>query len=157
MRWVDFGSDRRPTVAMTWGDLITAYRSTRIPDIEIYFEATMAGFMGVTANQYFGWMFRSPWAKAWFDAYMSTIPEGPSAQERERGRGVVVAEAWSNGRRAGSRITTPEVYTFTGISAVAIVKRVLDDAFVPGFQTPSTFLGPDFVLSLDGVVREDIA
>ena len=34
---------------------------------------------------------------------------------------------------------------------------VLDDAFVPGFQTPSTFLGPDFVLSLDGVVREDIA
>jgi len=36
----DFGDGPRPTIGVGWGDVATAWRSTGIPDIEVYFEAT---------------------------------------------------------------------------------------------------------------------
>jgi hypothetical protein len=40
-------------------------------------------------------------------------------------------------------------------AALAVVERVLAGEVVLGFQTPSKLYGPDFVLGLEGVVRED--
>ena len=36
----DFGAGPRRTVGVSWGDVSTAWRSTRIPDIEVFFEAS---------------------------------------------------------------------------------------------------------------------
>ena len=41
-------------------------------------------------------------------------------------------------------------------AALAIVVRALGGAAPTGFQTPATAYGPDFVLELDGVLREDV-
>jgi short subunit dehydrogenase-like uncharacterized protein len=48
-------------------------------------------------------------------------------------------------------LQTPEVYSFTATSSIAIADRVLHGDFKPGFQTPARVYGPDFVLSLPGV------
>jgi len=70
----------------------------------------------------------------------------------------VVAEAEDgSGRRAVSRLRTPEAYAFTPYAATAVIERVLRDDIEPGFQTPARVYGPDFVLGLPGVVREDLA
>ncbi|HXN30535.1 MAG TPA: saccharopine dehydrogenase NADP-binding domain-containing protein [Polyangiaceae bacterium] len=157
MRWVDFGFDIRPAIAVSWGDLVTAFRSTGIPDIEVYFEATTPRWMGISGNQYFGWMFRQPWMRSWLKAYASSVPEGPTSDARRRERVVIVGEASRSGRRVRARLTTPEAYTFTGTAAAAIVERVLGGLVAHGFQTPGALLGADFVLSLDGVCREDLS
>src|SRR5579864_9100664 len=156
VRWVDFGFAVRPAIAVTWGDLVTAFRSTGIRDIEVYFEATTPRLLGVAGNQYFGWIFKQAWAKSWLKAYASSVPDGPSSAVRNRERVVMVGEVSGNGRRVRSRLTTPEAYTFTGIAAAAIVERVLGGDLRYGFQTPAMLLGPDFVLSLEGVHREDL-
>jgi hypothetical protein len=49
----------------------------------------------------------------------------------------------------------PEGYTLTVRAALAVVGRVLAGDTPPGFQTPSTAYGPDFVLTLEGVSRHD--
>jgi short subunit dehydrogenase-like uncharacterized protein len=59
------------------------------------------------------------------------------------------------GERAVARLRGPETYDFTVKTALSIVQRVLDGKTALGFQTPSTLLGADFVLSIEGVVRED--
>ena len=41
-------------------------------------------------------------------------------------------------------------------SAVAALERVLAGATKPGFQTPSLAFGPDFILGVEGVSREDL-
>ena len=59
-------------------------------------------------------------------------------------------------QRVVSRLRTPEAYAFTARSAAAIAERVLRGDWEAGFQTPSRVYGPDFVLSFDGVEREDL-
>jgi hypothetical protein len=43
----------------------------------------------------------------------------------------------------------------TAHNALAVVERVLAGDAPPGFQTPSTSYGCDFVLGLKGMVRAD--
>ena len=59
------------------------------------------------------------------------------------------------GRTVVSRLQGPEGYTLTVQTALAVVERVLAGEAPPGFQTPATAYGPDFVFSVEGVVRMD--
>jgi short subunit dehydrogenase-like uncharacterized protein len=60
------------------------------------------------------------------------------------------------GRFAESRLETPEGYTLTALSSLAIVEKVLAGQVRPGYQTPSSAYGPDWLLELDGVTRTDV-
>jgi short subunit dehydrogenase-like uncharacterized protein len=157
MRWLNFGAEHRPSIAVSWGDLVTAFRSTGIPDIEVYFEATFPRWFGVTANQYLGWMYRSKLAKSWLTAYADTMPEGPTLEQRRAERVVITGEAALGRHRVRSTVSTPEAYSFTGVAAAAVIERVLAGAVKAGFQTPGALFGPDFVLSFEGVDREDLS
>jgi short subunit dehydrogenase-like uncharacterized protein len=156
VRWVDFGSETRPVIAVSWGDLVTAFRSTGIPDIEIYFEATAARWTVIGLNQYFGWMMGSTWTRSWLKSYLSSVPEGPTPQKRTSENAIIVGEARDGRQRVRARLVTPEAYTFTGMAGAAVAERVLGGAIEPGFQTPAALLGADFVLSMPGVLREDL-
>jgi short subunit dehydrogenase-like uncharacterized protein len=59
-------------------------------------------------------------------------------------------------RRVASRLTTPEAYTLTAVTASAIAGHVLDGTFEPGFQTPARLLGADFIMNFADVTREDL-
>jgi short subunit dehydrogenase-like uncharacterized protein len=157
LRWLDFGGGVRATLAVTWGDLVTAFHSTGIADIEVYFEATPERTVGIVANQYLGWMLRGPWARASLEALADRGRVGPSREELRAGRVIVTGEVSRGARRVAARIETPEAYAFTAVSAAAVAERVMAGAVVPGFQTPGMLLGPDFVLSLAGVVRRDLS
>jgi short subunit dehydrogenase-like uncharacterized protein len=51
---------------------------------------------------------------------------------------------------------TPEGYSLTALTSLAIVERALQGQAPAGFQTPSSAYGPDFVLGVPGVSREDL-
>ena len=156
MRWADFGDRHRPTVAVSWGDLVTAYHSTGIPNIEVYFEATSFRLAAVTINQYWGWMLRSTAANEWFRSYAGVLPPGPTDAERARDRSSILVEVESSYGVARARIETPEAYEFTAATATRILQEVLGGRHTPGFQTPAGMFGPDFPLEFEGVTREDL-
>ena len=58
--------------------------------------------------------------------------------------------------RVVSRLTGPEAYTLTALTAVATVERVLAGEARAGFQTPSLAFGADFVMGIEGITREDV-
>jgi short subunit dehydrogenase-like uncharacterized protein len=60
------------------------------------------------------------------------------------------------GRKAVARLHGPEGYTFTVLTALAVVGRVLAGEAPAGFQTPATAYGPDLVLEVAGVRREEV-
>ncbi|MGO9833618.1 MAG: saccharopine dehydrogenase family protein [Polyangiaceae bacterium] len=156
VRWVDFGFGVRPAVAVSWGDLVTAFRSTGIPNIEVYFEATAARWTVIGINQYFGWMMGSTWARSWLKSYLDSVPKGPTPRQRASEQAVIVGEASDGRQRVRARLVTPEAYTLTGIVGAAVAERVLCGAVEPGFQTPAALFGADFVLSMPGVTRVDL-
>jgi short subunit dehydrogenase-like uncharacterized protein len=153
----DFGDGPRICAAVSWGDLVTAHYTTGSPNVEVYFEATPGVRAMLAAARWGGWLLATPPWRTWMRAAADLLPEGPTAEERARTTIVVVAEGWDHeGRRAAARLRTPDAYDVTAAAATAVLARVAAGDVEPGFQTPGRHFGPDFVLGLPGVIREDV-
>jgi len=154
----DYGGGSRPSVNISWGDVASAWYTTGIPDIAVYAEGTTALQGALAVSRSFGWLLGTALWQAWLRGSTSLLPDGPSEAERATRRMTVVAEVEDGrGRRAASRLRTPEAFTFTGVAGPAIARRVLARDLEVGFQTPARVYGSDFVLALAGVSREDLA
>ncbi|MGD9092378.1 MAG: saccharopine dehydrogenase NADP-binding domain-containing protein [Anaerolineales bacterium] len=154
---VDFGSGPMEVVSVPWADLCTAYHSTGIANIETYH--TFAGSMRrtLTASQYLGWFFSSQAVRSLMKRAILAGPSGPTTEILGRGRSHLWAQVTNaQGEAATARLHTPAGYKFTAIGAIAIVEKVLHGELRPGFQTPATAYGPDFVMEVDDVQREDL-
>jgi short subunit dehydrogenase-like uncharacterized protein len=155
-RDIDFGTGPVKAMTIPWGDLSTAYHSTRIPNIEVYMAAPLRTRLAVRASRYLGWMLGSSFIQERLKRRIRAGPPGPFDEERARGKSFLWGEATDDtGQRVVSRLRGPDGYTLTVIAALAVVERVVPGDAPPGFQTPSTAYGPDFVLGLEGIIRED--
>jgi len=155
---VDFGAGLRPAIGMSWGDVATAWRSTGIPDIEVYFEASPKLVRVVRWSRLLRPLLSIGLVSGFLEAQVRRrIPSGPTAERRARSRSVIVAEAWNDatGAAVRSRLVTAEAYTLTAWTAVEIAKRASSGGAVPGYQTPATAFGADFILAFPGTTRDD--
>jgi short subunit dehydrogenase-like uncharacterized protein len=157
-RRIDFGTGARLAVTIPWGDVATAWYSTRIPDIEVYAAVSPGMLAGLYAMRGLGWLARR---RVVHDALLRRIraaPAGPSEQELASGRSVLWARAESGaGRFAEARVYAPNGYALTAHTAVLAAQRALAGDAPPGFQTPSKAYGADFILEVPGTRREDVA
>lgn len=156
-RQFDFGQGDVACVAVGWGDVATAYRSTGIPDITVYF-ARSGPLSAMLAASRVSALFGGLLPLGWMLGHALALqPAGPSDADRARGRTTLIAEASAHdGRRAAARLTTPEGYALTADAALVIVGKVLAGAVAPGAHTPAAALGADFVFELQGVSRQDL-
>ena len=154
MRWADFGQGQVPTIAVNWGDLVTAYHSTGIPNIEVYFDATWLRWNLVTINQLWGWALRTPYMVNLLRQVFDTIPGGPNAEQRQAQGAAIVAEVRRGEQAARARMVTPDAYGCSAAVAVRVLDAVVSGQRQPGFQTPARLLGPEFIMTVPGVQRE---
>ncbi len=153
----DFGDGPKRTVGLGWGDVSTAWHATKIPDIDVYFEAfpAMAAAAGLPAG--LRRLLAGRTAQRLIGRGIDRLPRGPSPAQRDVARSVFLAEAWDEaGARAAARMQTPEGYTLTAWTAVEIAQRAASGALAGGFHTPSTAFGPDFILGFPRVTRTDL-
>lgn len=154
----DFGSGPSRCVNVTWGDVTAAYFSTGIPNVDVYFEPAPFLRPALLASRFVApFAELAPW-QVWLKAHAALLPEGPSQAQRDAVRVTVVAEVSdAHGGRAAARLECAQSYSFTALAAAAILRRVAAGDAEPGFQTAGRVFGPDFVLSLDEVSRQDFA
>jgi short subunit dehydrogenase-like uncharacterized protein len=157
VRDFDFGQGPVRCVGVPMGDVVTAARSTGAPDVEVYMRGGAKLRLGLRAAQWLGPVLARGSVQGALGRWIDRLPEGPSPEERLGTRAVVVAEAEGPARVARARLETPSGYETTRLAGVEAVRRVLAGEAKPGFQTPATAFGADFVLSLPGVKREDLA
>jgi short subunit dehydrogenase-like uncharacterized protein len=120
----DFGTGAVPCFPVTLPDLITIGRTTGIPDVE--------AFVHVSGN-------------AFPQGDLSTLPDGPTADEREANRYQAVAEVTgADGAIVRSVLDTVNGYTFTSMAAAEAARRALAGKALPGFQTPAGLFGNGF-------------
>ena len=90
--------------------------------------------------------------------YVRRGAAGPDADARAHGFTRLRGEATAaDGSWVASRLQGPEGYTFTVQAALLCLQRVLRGEAPPGYQTPATAYGPDLVLEVPGVTREDLS
>ena len=152
---IDFGEVTKLGTTIPWGDIATAYRSTEIPNIEVFTVVPGNNLRVLKASRFIGWLLA---AKPVQDYLQKQIPPGgPTDEQRAKGKMYLWGEASdSNGNRVESRMKTPEGYDVTAHAALKIVQKILDGNFQPGYQTPAKVYGPDLIMELQGVTREDV-
>lgn len=156
-RTFDFGDGPKPAVSMAWGDLASAYYTTGIDDIETY--VTVPRFVDdvLRRTRILKPVYGSRPVKRVLSTIASTVFTGPSAVQRARGRASIVAEITTDdGETVAARLQTPDTYALTVQTALESARHVLDGDVTPGFHTPASAFGPDYVLEFDGVHREPI-
>ena len=146
----------KPTVQVSWGDVSTAYHSTGIPNIEVQFEASPAIRRMTQTPAFIKSFLGLGFMQSLLKAQVDWLPEGPSEAARRQGQAVLVGEARNAAGQGPLALETPEGYALTALTAFDAAKRVAAGQVEKGFQTPSLAFGPDYILSFDGVTRNDL-
>ncbi len=153
-RTVDFDDRRRRVISIPEGSIVTSGHSTDVPNVTAYLALPPLVQSALQVSSYVQGLLRWPFLKRLLKRLVEHRRAGPTAEERRRGRTVV----WASARQGGgppvtARLHGPEAYTFTARAAVHGMERVLGGTAPPGYQTPSTAFGADFVLGVEGVER----
>lgn len=149
-----YGKDRL-AVRIVWGDLFTAFRSTGIPNIEVYNlmnEKTMkvlrrAGKLAI--------IFRNSMVQHLGRKVIKRKIDGPSKATRETSHCYIYGKVWDDhGNVFQAQMKTPESYKLTAITALMCAERILAGDAPSGYTTPAQAFGPDLILGVEGVERE---
>ncbi|MBK3869280.1 hypothetical protein GFL09_16820 [Pseudomonas stutzeri] len=135
-RHFDFGDGLELCAPLSFGDLVTGWHSTGIPNIAMFVHFSGDPFP---------------------EGDLSQLPEGPDAHQRETHRARAVAEVTgADGTVARSVIETVNGYSYTPLAAVEAARRVSSGERQPGFETPAKLLGAGFAESIAGTVITDL-
>jgi len=117
------------------GDLVTTYKSTGAPNIEVY-----SNSMGAITMPEGG---------------VDAFPEGPSREQLDAWQAFAAAEATgADGSIARAVIETVSGYDFTAIAGIGIAQRIVDGNFKPGFQSPASAYGAELATELGGTITD---
>lgn len=154
---VDFGAFKTLTLCIPWGDISTAWRSTGIPNIEVYTGATPSMIKNAKRSRYLNWLLRNRWVKDFMLKRIDKQKPGPSDEKRESGRSFLWGKVWDDsGTWKESRLETVSGYSLTAKTAVLIAEKILAGNFKPGYQTPTQAYGADLILEIETTKRTDV-
>ena len=156
-REIDFGDRVRHCVTIPWGDVSTAFHSTGIGDIRVYTAVAKSQVrMLRLARPFLGLLGTAP-AQRFLKARITARTPGPSAERRASARSRLWGEAVdAQGNVVRARLTAPDGYSLTALTAVESVRRVLAGGVPTGFCTPSRAFGADYILGFANTSREDL-
>ena len=127
---LDFGDGPVLCAPLSFGDLVTAWHSTAIPDI--------AMFVHISGD-------------AFPEGDLSQLPDGPTQGERDAHRARAIAEVTgADGSVARSVIETVNGYSYTPLAAVEAARRVLGGERRSGFESPAHLFGVGFAQTIAG-------
>ncbi len=143
---IPFADKRRLAVSIPWGDLSTAFRSTGIPNIEVYMSMSKNAIDIMKMSRFLGGALELRAMQSVMKALAGLVAQGPSEEERRTQRSFLWGRVTAaDGRTTEGRLETLEGYSLTAETAVACLKQVLAGIPGPGVFTPSRAFGSRFV------------
>ena len=152
---IPFSIGDRQAVTIPWGDVSTAYHTTGIGNITVYAVMPPQMVKSMIWSRRLPWLFRSKWLREQLKKKIDQRPPGPDRQDRESGHMWLWGGASDGEHSVEATMTTPEGYRLTSRTAVEAAKKVANGEVKPGFRTPASVFGADFILGFEGVERSD--
>lgn len=144
-------------VSIPWGDVSTAFHSTGIPNIVVYTAMHPGQLKKIKMVEKWKWFFKLGFVQRFLQNKVRKNVTGPSDKMRANSQCYLWGEVRnSNGETKNSRLITPEGYTLTALTSVRIIEKMINNMPYAGFQTPAKAYGPDLILEIENVKREDI-
>jgi short subunit dehydrogenase-like uncharacterized protein len=154
-RTFQFMSGKALAVQSMWGDVVTAYRTTEVPNITTYIVYPQASERQFRFLYRIAPLFNIDFIRHWFNRQIEKMPLGPSQEQQQTVRVNLYAKASNaRGQIAEAWLETCEGYHFTVLASLRAVELLLDGDYA-GAITPASAFGADFVLEIEGTIRRD--
>lgn len=143
---IPFAHGERWAMTIPWGDVSTAYWSTKIPDIEVYMATPRPAILATRLSRPFMRLLQREGLQNTVKRAIEVAVTGGDKATREAGRSWVwgrVADA--AGRAVEGNVDTLETTLLTTHTAVEIAQRLQRGEVAPGYTTPSLAFGADFI------------
>jgi short subunit dehydrogenase-like uncharacterized protein len=150
---IDYGGGvTRTSVTIPWGDVVTAFHSTGIPNIEVFAALPPAVLRQIKASRYLGGLLRAGAVQRFLER---RVPRGGPDEATRTTAEVLLWGKVTNaaGDSVEARLRTPEAYQTTVLTAVLVARRAARGDAPAGYQTPAKAYGPDLILEIPGAAR----
>lgn len=154
---INYGPFKIPSLNIPWGDISTAWRSTGIPNIEVYIGSNEKQIAYAKRSNYINWLLRLRWVKDYMLKKIDQKPAGPSDEKRAKGKMYLWGKVWDGtGKESSARLETIDGYTLTAKASVLIAEKILNGNLKTGYQTPAMAYGAGLIMELPLTKREDL-
>ena len=149
--WVQFGDKKLFVMTIPWGDISTAYFTTTIANIETYTAIPPKIYRVLKLQWTFNWLLRTGFIRNIIKNKIKAKPAGPSDEQRKYSNSFVWGEAVNaSGLKVNAAISCYDGYTLTAHSSLIITKKILEQNFKPGYQTPAEAYGENLIMEVPG-------
>lgn len=156
-RKLNLDGKEKSFVSIPWGDVSTAYRSTEIPNIMVYTAMHPGQIKKMKTVQKWKWFFSLGFVQKYLQNKVKKTVTGPSAKMREESHCYLWGEVRNeSGNTVSAKLTTPEGYKLTALTAIMIIEKLSERIPAFGYQTPAKLFGSDLILEVENVKREEI-
>jgi short subunit dehydrogenase-like uncharacterized protein len=148
---IRFCTGIRKTMCIPWGDISTAWRSTGIPNIEVYTGVSAGTIVGARLIKPFNWLLRMPAVKKLLRNKVDTRPSGPSEEKRSAGKSYLWGRVTNaSGNIVEARLKTMSGYSLTATTSVLVAQKLLAKETQPGYFTPAQYFGDGLIFEVEG-------
>lgn len=145
---LELGGKSHHMVSIPWADVVTAWYTTRIPDIVVYMNLPVRWVPLVL--RIFGPLLRMDVVKQALLRKIDTMPEGPSSDALEKGKTLVYGKVKKGNTVLEAEFLGPQAYRFTALSCLSVLNQIMKSGAKPGFQTPAGCFGSEIAASISG-------
>ncbi|MEQ9402033.1 MAG: saccharopine dehydrogenase NADP-binding domain-containing protein [Cyclobacteriaceae bacterium] len=149
VKTINYGPFEQLSMAISWGDISTAFFSTGIPNIEVYSGTTEKQLGQVKKMNLLSFLLKSRVVKNFLKKQIDKKPPGPSDDRRKEANMYLWGKLTNGTKTVEARLATPNGYTLTAGASVLIAKKILDGNYKSGYQTPSTAYGEGLILEIN--------
>ncbi len=151
LRDIDYGKGVRQSMSVSWGDISTAYYTTGVGNITVYWPASDDMIRKFKTAARIRPLLRLGWVQRLIKKQIERRVHGPSRAQRDSRCVYVWGEVRNAaGQTVSARMTTANGYTVTQLAPVAIIEHLLATDVEAGSTTPALLMGKDFASRLPG-------
>lgn len=147
---IDFGEVKHYCMTIPWGDVSTAFTSTKIPNICVYTGVPKRSIQMMKFQSLFNPLLRTSIVKKIAQNWVDKNLEGPSEKENEQGQSLLWGKVWNDKQSVEARLKCREGYLLTALCSVHITQKILNGEFKAGYQTPASAFGYQLILDIAG-------
>lgn len=148
---INFGDFKKKALCIPWGDIATAWRSTGIPNIEVYSGIPESTIQLAKMSKWFNWLLRKPWIKTYLRKKVDARPAGPNKHKLQFGKSYLWGKVSDpKGNVEEARLKTLSGYLLTSKAAVLIAEKIISTAVRPGYFTPAQYFGEGLIFEIEG-------
>jgi short subunit dehydrogenase-like uncharacterized protein len=152
-REIDFGRGAVPAMAISWGDVASAFHTTGIPNIDTWIPVPGRKTGVLKVINVLKPVLGSRPVQAVLTNLVNRYVKGPTAAQRRKSRTWVWGEATNAaGEKQTVRIEIANVYDVTIDTALMVVTHLMSNQHEGGSYTPAMLLGSRALEELAGVI-----